>query len=49
MKEETTINRLRAINVRALTTLRTFAHTDRKKDDGDKPGPARTLSGSRLG
>jgi hypothetical protein len=39
-KEETTNNRLRAINVGALTTLRTFARTDKKKDDGDKPGLA---------
>jgi hypothetical protein len=32
-----------------LTTLRTFGRTDRKKDEVDKPGPARTLSGSRSG
>jgi hypothetical protein len=39
MKEETTNYSLRAIDVGTLTTLGTFAHTDRKKDDGDKHGP----------
>jgi hypothetical protein len=48
-KQETTIDRLRGINVGTLTTLRTFARTNRKNDDGNKPGPARTLSGSCSG
>jgi hypothetical protein len=37
---ETTNNSAGAIEVGALTILGTFALTDRKKDDGDKLGPA---------
>jgi hypothetical protein len=47
-KEETTDNSLRATDVGTLTIFGTFSCTNRKKDDGDKPGPARTLSGSHL-
>jgi hypothetical protein len=48
-KEETTDNRLRAKDVGTLTTLGTFSSTNRKKDEDDKPGSVRTLSGSRSG
>jgi hypothetical protein len=47
MKEETTNNSVRAIEVGALSTLGTSACTNWKKDDGNTPGPTGFLSGSR--
>jgi hypothetical protein len=49
MKEETTNNRLRIMDVEALTILRTSAHRSEKQDNGDKPGLTGTLWGNRLG
>jgi hypothetical protein len=46
-KEETTNNKLEAMDVGALTILGTVALTDQKDENDDKPGLARILSGSR--
>jgi hypothetical protein len=49
MEEETTNNSFRAMDVGALTTLRTFGPHPLEKQEGDKPGSIGTLSGSRSG
>jgi hypothetical protein len=42
-KEETTTNRLRIMDVAALTTRNCCLHGSVKEDDSDKPGPTGTL------